>query len=544
MCLEPISFDGNVVTEMKFDHQSAIRTSEPQVMESGFRPALGERISRQSGGYVAATLLAAAATLLALPLQRLPHANLSLLFLTVVIIVAARWGMWPSIYASLVGFLSFNFLFTPPVYTLTVENEGDVATLIFFLAMAALTGNLASRMRDAMRRRQAALDRISILYGFSRRIAAAARDQEIVLALIESLSDILHCPVAVLLLNDEGRLAVRATTGEGEVTEAPSDDAAKRAWQDEQSEVEGSDWYFLPLATANGRIGLVSMLRDAPDDDGRKLVEHLCSQAAVGIERTSLSTDLAEARIETETEQLRSALLSSVSHDLRTPLSSIIGSTTSLIEYGSAIKAKDRSELLETILNEAERLNRYIQNLLDMTRLGRGDFSLRRDWVDLNDILSAAVDRVRGEIPELEVKVEIDPDASLLFVHAAMIEQVFVNLLDNAARFSPPGGKISIKSRKHDNEILIDVLDEGPGIPAPEQEKVFDMFYSADMGKSERTGTGLGLSICRGLVGAHGGNLVALDGPAGVGTRMQVSLPFTVYAENHDGEKESGAGRR
>ncbi|HEX9583448.1 MAG TPA: DUF4118 domain-containing protein [Gammaproteobacteria bacterium] len=488
-------------------------------------------MSRKAGAYLAATLLAAIATLLALLLQRLPHANLSLLFLTVVIIVAARWGLWPSIYASLVGFLSFNFLFTPPLYTLTVENEGDVATLIFFLAMAALTGNLASRMRDAVARRQAALDRVSILYGFSRRVAAAARDQEIVLALIECLSGILHCPVAVLLTDSEGSLAVRATTGTGGMTEAPAADAATRAWRDEQNEVEGTEWRFLPLATANGRVGLVAMLREFPDDERRELVEHLCSQAAVGIERTSLAADLAEAKIETETEQLRSALLSSVSHDLRTPLSSIIGSATSLIEYGEAIKPDDRRELLEAILDESERLNRYIQNLLDMTRLGRGNLSLRRDWVDLNDVLSAAMDRLRREIPALEVDIEIEPDAALLYVHAAMLEQVFVNLLDNAARFSPPGGTISITARKRDGRVLIDVLDEGPGIPASEQEKVFDMFYSADMGKSERKGTGLGLAICRGLLGAHGGDLVALDGPGGIGTCMRISLPYTPYRD-------------
>lgn len=475
--------------------------------------------------YAAATIAVVLAVGVALVLQRLPRANFSLVFLTAVLIVAARWGLWPSIYASLLGFLALNFFFTPPFYTFRVADEGDVATLIFFLFMAALTGNLAARMRAEMTQNRLALRRISNLYDFSRRIAAAAGANEILQALVDHLSTTLECATVALLPDEGGKLVLQAS-GRGRWQPAASDEeVAARLWAAGETGRVGPRW-FLPLATARRRLGLVSLELADLTTEQSKQARTLCDQAALAVERTILVADLEKAHLVSETERLRSALLSSVSHDLRTPLASIIGSTTSLLEYGHTFSAENQRELLETVLGEAERLNRYIQNLLDMTRLGHGNLKLQRDWVDLNDIVSAAVERLHSALTGLELHVDIAADAALLYVHGALIEQGLVNVLDNAARFSPPGGRIDIEARVQGEYVFIDVSDRGPGIPEQDWERIFDMFYSASQGDRRGQGTGLGLAICRGLIEAHGGKVFALAGPVGVGTRIRIALPL------------------
>lgn len=500
------------------------------------RDRAGDGISigwNQVGPLVGATLTVLIAGMLAPLLQRLPHASLSLLFLTAVIIVAARWGLWLSVYASLLSFLAYNFFFTLPLYTFAVEAEGDLATLVFFLAMAVLTGNLASRMRDAVARKDAAFQRISVLYDFSRRTAVAIDNLEIVDSLADILSETLSCPVVVLLPDEKGELTARSRDA-GHAAGDFDLERARIAWRDEQRNLPGVSWTFIPLATANGRVGMVAIRREDFQAETTDLVSTLSNQAAVALERAALVADLKEARITSETEQFRSTLLSSVSHDLRTPLSSIIGSTTSLMEYGESLSPENRMELLKTVLEESERLNGYIQNLLDMTRLGRGTLPLHRDWADLNDIVAAAVGRMRSALSDIEVEIDIEPDAALVYVHAALLEQAFVNLIENAARFSPKDGKISISARRFGDEISIEIVDQGPGIPLRDREKIFDMLYSGDQASGRRKGTGLGLSICRSLIGAHGGHLVALDGPRGIGACMQITLPNMRFADKAD----------
>jgi len=212
---------------------------------------------------------------------------------------------------------------------------------------------------------------------------------------------------------------------------------------------------------------------------------------------------------------------------LRTPLASVIGSATSLLEYGDVIGPEDRRDLLETIHGESRRLDRHIQNLLDMTRIGQGGLSLRRDWVDLRDVVSGAVGRLRDGLGDVEVQTILAPDLPLLWVHGALLEQALLNLLDNALRFSPPGAAVTLEARMAEAERMeIDVCDQGPGIAEGDRERVFDMFYTARRGDCGGQGTGLGLTICRAMIGAHGGEVEALPGPEGRGTRMRISLPL------------------
>jgi two-component system sensor histidine kinase KdpD len=480
---------------------------------------------RWARGYVAAVALVLLAIGAGAVLRRLPHANLSLLFLLAVLIVAAVWGLWPSIFASALSFLALNFFFTAPLYTFTVEEEGDLASIIFFLAMASLTANLAARMRSEMAANEAALGRVSILLDFSRRMATAVNSEEALTACVDTLGHVTGAAATAWLPDDRNLIVpvaggTRGKSGDG-------DGAAQDFWMAEirHTQIKGRQTY-IPLTTAGGRVGLVSIDSTQLNAEQRQLVAGLCEQASLAVERILLVDNLKAAQVVSETERLRSALLSSVSHDLKTPLASIIGSVSSVLEYRDILKPDDQRELLRTVLEESQRLNRYIQNLLDMTRFGADRIELHREWVDLNDLVSAALERLATRLEGFDVRVDLAPAVSLIRVHGTLIEQALVNILDNAAGFSQPGDKLDIRSYSGGDTVVIEIVDRGPGIEAGDREKVFDMFYSAQRGDRDRRGIGLGLAICKSIVDAHGGSIEALPGPDGIGTSMRITLPI------------------
>jgi two-component system sensor histidine kinase KdpD len=447
--------------------------------------------------YVAAAAMVALCIAIGSVLRRLPQANLSLLFLLAVLIVAAVWGLWPSIFATVLSFLSLNFFFTTPRFTLTVEEEGDVASIVFFLAMAALTANLAARMRSEMAESRAALGRVSALLEFSGRMSSAVSVEDVLTALTATIARTLGREAAVRLTDEPGF--------------APAFDKATP----------------LRIELTTRGDGAVAIGGAPLNTEERKLADGLCEQASLAVERILLVEDLKTAQLAAQTEQLRSALLSSVSHDLRTPLASIIGSVSSLLEYRPLLKQEDQHDLLQTVLEESQRLNRYIQNLLDMTRFGHQDVELRREWVDLNDLVSAAIERFGRASSQYRIEVDIERDVALICVQGALIEQALVNILDNALDFSTPGDTIRISGSFRAEATVIDIVDRGPGIPETERQKVFDMFYTAGQRGDRRHGVGLGLAICRSIVEAHGGTIEALPGPDGTGTRMRISLPLS-----------------
>jgi two-component system, OmpR family, sensor histidine kinase KdpD len=466
--------------------------------------------------FVFATAVVGMAAMIAPILQRLPHANLSLLFMTGVLIVAIRYGLWPSIYASVLGFLIYNYFFTEPLYTFEVTEEGDVATLVFFLLMASLSGNLASRMRDAMTKREKATERTAVLQAMTRRVAGAAHQDQILQILVDQLTDSLACAV----------VAVAADTRTGEITRVSSNGYAAETRGSELllSSAKLDGWTVLAINTAGGRIGSVAINQNILTREEREYADALTDQAAVAVERTMLVTDLEEAKLVSQREQLRVALLSSVSHDLRTPLSSVIGAASSLLAYESSISPDDRTVLLKSIMEEAERLDRYIQNLLDMTRLGQGQLELQRDWEDVRDLVSAASRRLRLNARSIRVEMAVAENAQLIYAHGDLLEQVLVNLLDNAARYSPEHGTLRVTIRKDNGTMVIEVSDEGPGIPEADREKVFDPFYRVHE-RDRKSGTGLGLSICRGIIRAHRGEVTAHATASGTGALLRLRIP-------------------
>ena len=289
------------------------------------------------------------------------------------------------------------------------------------------------------------------------------------------------------------------------------------------------NWWWWPISAEEGPLALLGVSpKDGQTLSGqrRRLLMALSQPLAQALARARLAQDLEAARLHGETEQLRSALLASVSHDLRTPLTTMRGSIDTLLALGEAIALEDRRELLEGTRDEAERLDRYIQNLLDMTRLGHGALKLARDWVSPADIVGSALNRLRAVLAPLQVQVDVPPQLPLLHVHAALIEQALVNVLENAARFSPPHGQLRLSAGAHEGELWFAVSDQGPGIPEEDRAKIFDMFYTAARGDRGGQGTGLGLAICLGMVGAHGGRITVGEGIDGQGTCITLYLPL------------------
>lgn len=256
-------------------------------------------------------------------------------------------------------------------------------------------------------------------------------------------------------------------------------------------------------------------------------VGHLAARhVAQSEERSRLVASLAAARHESETEKLRTALLSSVSHDLRSPLAAVIGAASSLSAYGDRMSEQERQELLAAIRSESERLDRYIQNLLDMTRLGSGPIHLRRGWIGIEELVASATGRL-AKLSDTPVAQELQDGLPPLHVHAALVEQALFNVLENAAKFSPPDAAIRVRaSRLSGDRLAIEVTDRGPGIPDAERARVFDLFFTAARGDRGASGTGLGLTIVRGMIGAHGGRVEALPGEGGVGTTIRMTLPI------------------
>ena len=495
----------------------------------------GERGTRRE--YLFATAATLAAMGLAFLADRvLSVANLSLIFLTAVLAVAVRTRMAVAVYTALLCFVGYNFFFAPPRFTLVIANADDILAVVLFLVAALVCSRLATRLAGQVQSLRAAQSQGRVLVTLGQQLATAADADGIRLVGARMLARAVDGNVAVLARDADGELKVVASGADR--FELTAQDRAAADWSENHAEPAGrftdtlnaASCWMLPLG-AEQRAGVAAFrFTTAPDADRRGLVQAMVQDVGQALDRARLASELENARVQGETERLRNALLSSVSHDLRSPLASMIGSADTLLTYQEKLPQEERHALLKGILDEGQRLDRYIQNLLDMTRLGHGTLKLNRGWVDAGEIVAAAINRLRRLFPDIRVDVHLPSEAVLLHVHPALIEQALFNILENAARFSPPTEPVRVMVRKAGDRLQIDVADRGPGIPEDERARIFDMFYSVSRGDRGGQNTGLGLAICRGMIGAHGGSVQALSNPGG-GTIVQVSLPLPDPAE-------------
>ena len=485
--------------------------------------------------YLAALLAAAAATGLAILLQPfLQVENVDLILLTAVVAVAVRFGLGPSLVAVVAASLSYNFFFLPPVYTFTIADPINVAAFLLFTVLAVVVSNLAARSRKVASVSSARAHATERLYGFSRKLAGCGTLDDVLWATSAQVAAMLRVRV-VLLLPHEGSVAVRA----GYPPEDRLDDAdlaaARWAFDNERPAGRGAETLpgarrlFLPMRTGRGRVGVIGLDADKPGPiltpEGRRLLDALADMGALAIERVRLVEDLDRAERAAETDRLRQALLTSISHDLRTPLAAVLGAATSLRDLDAALSSEAKVDLLATVIAESERLNRFIVNLLDMTRLEAGAVAPNLVDQDVAECVDTALRRTETVLAGHRVALDLAGDLPPLRLDPVLFEQVLVNLFDNAAKYAPAGSTVTVRGRSDGRFVRLDVLDEGAGLPAAELELVFDKFHRARKGDSVHAGTGLGLSIARGFVEAMGGRLVAANRTDRRGAVFTMTLP-------------------
>jgi two-component system sensor histidine kinase KdpD len=489
----------------------------------------------------AAIAAVGSATLAGMGLERLtPLPNLSMVFLVAVLLSALTFGVGSAVAAATLSFLAYNFFFIEPRYTFTVAEPYELFSLLIFLVIAIVTGGLAGRLREQSAVTRDRAESTQALYDFSRKLSSAASLDDVIWLLATQSAAAVQGRSVVLLKRD-GDLAIEG--GWPPEDQLSTSDWAAARWASDKGEAAGrmtgtlptAQFHFRPLVSSTGTVGVVGVEPGGEVDlltsATESLLQSFLDQAALAIERTRLVEQAAKAEAAAETERLRTALLSSISHDLRTPLASIVGSVTSLRQLGEQMSKQDRGELLATIEEESGRLARFVGNLLDMTKLEAGAIDVRRDWVDVGDAIRGAVARARKSFPGRKTEVSIAKSVPLVRGDATLLEQVIFNLLDNAHKYSDARSITRVAVRPMDDSVEIAVTDDGVGIPPEALEKVFDKFYRVAGSDVRTPGTGLGLSICAGLVRAMGGSIRA-ESPIAKhrGTRVQISLPASERA--------------
>ncbi|MFM9858924.1 sensor histidine kinase KdpD [Pseudoxanthobacter sp. M-2] len=494
------------------------------------RPLRGYVVAA-AGVAVAAVIGQGLATVVALP-------NVSMLFLLAVVVPAILFGVWPAVFASVLSFLAYNFFFTSPFHTFTVAQPHELLALTIFLVIAVSISAIAGVAREQA---TAAVQRVRAtrrLYEFTRKLSALADEAGVAEAAATAMQAVMGRGI-VLLLAREGELAIVAAWPPEDTLDTASQIAAR--WSYERGETAGADtgtlpsapWLFLPLTASGRRLGVVGVAAAADgvplDGERRALLDTLIDQAAVALDRAMLSREITATRTAAETERVRNILLASISHDFRTPLASILGAATSLIDYGSRMDEPARRDLLAQVKEEAEHLDAMVRNLLSMTRLEAGGLELRRDWTDLGEIAGRVAEQARRRGARQPIAVTVEPSLPLVRADPSLVEQAVANVVGNAVKYAGAEAHIVVALSVEDDMAVVRVTDDGPGIAPDVLPHVFEKFVRAEWHAGDGGhGSGLGLAIAKGILGAHGGSVGAespVDGARGARITLRLPLP-------------------
>ncbi len=462
--------------------------------------------------------------------------NIAMVFLLGVAIVAARFGRGPAICTSVVSVLVFDFFFVPPYLMLTVDDSQYYLAFGVMLAIGLLISTLTARLKEQLRSSQEQERRTAALYRFTKQLSEITGLEFLMRAAGQQLVQIFPGEVVLYLREGVGSITLRF--GEETTVAKQPVNATVAQWVAEHDKIAGAGTDTLPNATAlfvpligsRRTVGALGIQPTDPqrflDPEQRRLLEACASLIALSIERDQSILEAHQAQIQFQAEQLRSSLLSSVSHDLRTPLAAIAGASSSLLESGRVTETAARQELLQTIVEESKRLARLVDNLMDMTRLESGIVAINKQWHVLEELIGSARSRLRRELERHTVRVDIPVDLPLLFIDGLLIEQMLLNLLENAARYSPPGTQVEISARRVNQHVELRVADNGPGLVPGSESRVFEKFFRGSVSPTAdgRRGAGLGLAICKAIIQAHGGQVNARN-RAGGGAEFVFSLP-------------------
>jgi len=462
-------------------------------------------------------------------------ANLIMVYLVGIVVVASRWGRGPSIVAAVASIAAFDFLFVPPHLTFAVSDTQYVVTFAVMLLVALVISTLTVRIREQAEVARQREWRTSALYSLSRELASTRNLDTMISAVRRHVGEVFGGATAILLADEEGRLALRG--GGAPSFAADPKELAVAQWVHEHAEpagrgtatLVGAAALHLPLVGGRGPVGVLAVelgpaeRRHPLGTDSMHLLETFANQTALALERALLARDAHRQRLAAQGEKLRNALLAAVSHDLRTPLASISGAASSLASSAERLDPTARRELVLTIHEEAERMSRLANNLLEMGRLQAHGTALRREWQPLEEVLGAALHQLERQLEGREVVLRVPEDLPLVEIDDVLMERVLVNLLENALRYTPPGSPIELGASAVPSEVTVEVLDRGPGLASGEETQIFEKFFRGEAALS-RHGAGLGLAVVRAIVEAHGGKVWA-ENRVGGGAAFRFSLP-------------------
>ena len=493
------------------------------------------RGTRGAGGrlrpYLLALALVAACSLASSLLRPLAEpVNLAMVYLLGITVVAALFGAGPSVLASVVSVALFDFLFVPPYLTFAVSDYQYLITFLVMLVVALLISNLTARVRSQAQRARAAHQRTQALFDLSQDLARAPDPQAVAETAVRHLHEHYGAQSAVFLPAPEGGLALAAEVEASFASRAEEQSVARWVFEHRQpagtdtDTLPGSDALYLPLEASSGSLGVIGVRSRTDQADHstehRHLLEALSGQVATALERTLLAQRARRAEMDAESERLRSTMLSAVSHDIRTPLASIMGASSAILT--GSLPEGESGELAQSIFDESQRLSRYVTNLLEMTRLESGALTPALEWQPLEEVVGAVLSRLRVALRDRPLTLDLPQDLPLVKIDGTLMETVVFNLLDNVLKHTPPGTPIGLSGRAEGGAVVVEVADRGPGLPDEDLSKIFDRFYRS---RTQAGGTGLGLAICRAVVLAHGGAISAASRPGG-GTVFTFTIPL------------------
>ena len=465
-------------------------------------------------GLVAAVLLVVAATLLGIGVFSGAHqlADVAMLYVLAIVLVSLRWRLLPSLLAAVLSMGVLDYCFIPPARTFAMHDITHVATFAVLFVVSIVISSLTRRVRDQAAAAEERELRTASLYSLSGALSRSKTTDDVAGAGAEHIRTAFGAEAKILLPDANGTLV---------------DPGGRAEWVWKTGAPAGKDTdtfpaaesLFLPLETADGRLGVLGVRAANVAAAEHTHIKAFAQQIADALRRTRLADTAHDAQLRVEREQLRNSLLSSVSHDLRTPLAIITGTASALLD--AKVEPALRQELTRTVLTEAERLNRLVRNLLDMTRLDAGAVEPNKEWQAVEETVGAALARV--DVGDRPVTTDLAADLPLVAYDPILVQQVLVNLLENAAKYTPPGTAITITARAVDDAIEVAVADRGPGLPPGEEQRIFDKFYRAEKGRGG--GVGLGLTICQGIITAHRGRISAQNRPGG-GAEFRFTLPI------------------
>ncbi len=466
--------------------------------------------------------------------QTLIYVNQIMVYLLGISVLSASQGVWPCVGACVLNVLAFDFFFVPPLYEFDVYDSRYITIFLVMLTVGLIISNLTVRMKTQTRLSRLRERRTEALYGFSRELASTRGTNELLNAAVKHISEVFESSVTAFLPNEQNRLEARCSTTADPHLSSKEMGVAQWAYDLGQMAGKGTDTLpdaqelYVPLLAGGEPVGALGVKSHFPDrlfiPEQLHLLEAFAHQTALAVLGDKLAEEKQEAQLQMETEKLRSSLLSSVSHDLRTPLATIKGAIGGLLESGEAMGAATRRDFLENVHEETGRLERLVTNLLEMTQIEAGTIQPKKEPNDPLDVIGSAVARVRKRMNGRKLEMNVPPDLPLVPMDGLLIGQVVTNLLDNALKYTPEGSPLEITSWIDKNIWVVQVADRGPGVPAQDLLHLFDKFYRGPQ-KEKKSGAGLGLAICKGMVDIHRGTLTAENRPEG-GMIFRLALPI------------------